>query len=211
MRIREVITYEDGKALAEIALASTETKPTDGLATGSTITEADTGKTFVLDEDSATWTEYTSGGGGGGGSSWTLLHEEDIEVSTTSTSAINVKTINVPGAYTGDLIVCVATDTLGVRAGYLTRTLSFMANAYAASGSTYDWSSYVGFGVKRKEDDSWGSGNAARGIFIGSISSNDDVVIKAQYNSSMSGTIDSTYHIAIYKLSLPDGTPSPFA
>lgn len=32
-----------------------------------------------------------SGGGGGGGSSWTLLHEEDIEISTTSTSAITKK------------------------------------------------------------------------------------------------------------------------
>ena len=86
MRIREVITYEDGKALAEIALASTETKPTDGLATGSTITEADTGKTFVLDEDSATWTEYTSGGGGGGGDEWKDMLILDVEGGNTSTT-----------------------------------------------------------------------------------------------------------------------------
>lgn len=80
MRSKKVVTYEDGKALAEIALASSEAKPTDGLATGSTIVEVDTGKNYVLDEDSATWTEYSSGGGGGSAGGGNFVVEVEVAV-----------------------------------------------------------------------------------------------------------------------------------
>ena len=67
IRIKDSTTYQDGKQNVDIALASTDTKPTD-VATGSTCVETDTGKHYVFDEDSGDWTEeQTSGGGGGGG------------------------------------------------------------------------------------------------------------------------------------------------
>lgn len=83
IRIKDSTTYEDGKQNVDVALASTDTKPTD-VATGSTMVETDTGKSYVFDEDSAKWTETKSGGGGGGSSSgvfWVnVLYDEDTDV-----------------------------------------------------------------------------------------------------------------------------------
>lgn len=210
MRIREVITYEDGKALAEIALASTETKPTDGLATGSTITEADTGKTFVLDEDSATWTEYTSGGGGGGGSSYTLLYEEDVEVSSATGTVIVVKEIAVDGIYTSDLLFVRIRDKAGRRQGYFLESEAYIANPNPVNGITSIFSTvgrntiYDDNGAFKVDNGMYGG----FGVFVDVIESADTITISARTGR---GNVGGTYHVAIYKLSLPDGTPSPFS
>ena len=39
----------------ELAGNSNDTKPTEGIATGSTFVEANTGKTYVFDEETSTW------------------------------------------------------------------------------------------------------------------------------------------------------------
>lgn len=57
IRIKESTTYQDGKQYLDIACASTDTKPTDGVATGSVCMEADTGKRYIYDEASETWSE----------------------------------------------------------------------------------------------------------------------------------------------------------
>lgn len=57
IRIKESTTYEDGKQYVELALTSDDTKPTDGIATGSTAMEADTGDTYMYDEDAQTWSK----------------------------------------------------------------------------------------------------------------------------------------------------------
>ena len=51
---------EDGKTkyYAEISGDSTETKPTADLIGGSLFFETDTGKNYILDEDSGDWNEY---------------------------------------------------------------------------------------------------------------------------------------------------------
>ena len=79
IRIKDSTTYQDGKQNVDIALASTDTKPTD-VATGSTCVETDTGKHYVFDEDSGDWTEEqtSGGGGGGGGTSWTTIFNESV-------------------------------------------------------------------------------------------------------------------------------------
>lgn len=41
----------------EAACLSTDTKPTDGVATGSILTEVDTGKVYMYDEDGEEWVE----------------------------------------------------------------------------------------------------------------------------------------------------------
>ena len=51
----------------EFAGLSTDSKPVDGVSTGSMFTEVNTGKTFAYDESSSTWIEQPSSGGGGGG------------------------------------------------------------------------------------------------------------------------------------------------
>lgn len=51
-------TFRDGGANhIEIACLSTDTKPTEKVATGSIAFEVDTGKFYAYDEDSTTWLE----------------------------------------------------------------------------------------------------------------------------------------------------------
>ena len=48
----------DAKNYVEIALDSTETKPTSMIADGSVALETDTGKMYVFNEKSGEWIEY---------------------------------------------------------------------------------------------------------------------------------------------------------
>ena len=41
----------------ELACVAADTKPTDGIATGSICVEVDTGNVFMYDEESSAWTE----------------------------------------------------------------------------------------------------------------------------------------------------------
>ena len=63
-----VVIESDGTTLnlADIYCNSDDTKPTENLANGSKLTEVDTGKTYLFDEDNEEWVEYSAGGGGGG-------------------------------------------------------------------------------------------------------------------------------------------------
>lgn len=47
----------NGKELVDLALKSTDSKPTTGIINGSLCIEVNTGKLFVFDEDATTWTE----------------------------------------------------------------------------------------------------------------------------------------------------------
>ena len=55
----KVVFGSDGKALElqEIVGLSTDTKPTDGLVTGSSFLEVDTGKLSLYDEVNEEWNE----------------------------------------------------------------------------------------------------------------------------------------------------------
>lgn len=59
IRIIESTTYDDGKQHLEVALLSTDSKPTESVATGSIAMEVNTGKMFVFDEVGSTWTELS--------------------------------------------------------------------------------------------------------------------------------------------------------
>lgn len=48
----------------EAAGLSTDTKPTDGIATGSLFLEVDTGDFYAFDEDGGTWGQIAALGGG---------------------------------------------------------------------------------------------------------------------------------------------------
>lgn len=66
-----IVELEDGSVLnrVEVYCGSGDTKPTSGIVNGSTLTEVDTGKTYLFDESNSSWTEVSTGGGGGGSSS----------------------------------------------------------------------------------------------------------------------------------------------
>ena len=71
IRSKRVNAYSDNAVLSEYYGLSTDTKPTENVATGSVFTEVDTGATFLYDEESEDWSEVENGssGGGGGGDS----------------------------------------------------------------------------------------------------------------------------------------------
>lgn len=49
--------FVDGKKYVEIYGTSSESKPTDGIVTGSVFVEVNTGKVFLFNEDSSSWVE----------------------------------------------------------------------------------------------------------------------------------------------------------
>lgn len=58
VRILKEETFVDGKRYIEAAGLSTDTKPTDGVITGSMFVEVDTGKGYLFKEaDSPEWVE----------------------------------------------------------------------------------------------------------------------------------------------------------
>lgn len=62
IRVLNERIFEDGKKLATLAGLSTDSKPTAGLVTGSTFTEADTGDVYMFYEaDSPGWGKIAAG------------------------------------------------------------------------------------------------------------------------------------------------------
>lgn len=57
VRVIETKFLKTGLAYKEFAGLSTDTKPTEGLATGSVFITVDTGKAYLYDEVGQTWTE----------------------------------------------------------------------------------------------------------------------------------------------------------
>lgn len=57
MRIIEDQITGDNKHIQTIFGASTESKPTTGMADGSVFVETNTGKAYLFDETSSTWVE----------------------------------------------------------------------------------------------------------------------------------------------------------
>ena len=50
-------SYNNDDVLIEAACLSTDSKPTDGIANGSTCIEMDTGKIFMFNESGSAWVE----------------------------------------------------------------------------------------------------------------------------------------------------------
>jgi len=57
IRVIKSTTYEDGKVHLEIACLSTDTKPTEGIATGSIALVVNTGDVYAYDEAGESWTK----------------------------------------------------------------------------------------------------------------------------------------------------------
>ena len=154
-----------------------------------------------------------SGGGGQPASSpWTKLAEQDFTVSTSSTSATDVGTIACgSAAWTKAKMVYVRVrDKAGKRDGYFFGSDSFFAINTSSEGSPCE---YCGRIIIRASGGlrSYGYSNSNFAGVVGySISNTGDVLVKAQYNSNYSKTIDGTFHVEVYTLEWPDNV-SPYA
>lgn len=100
-----MLTYTDsvdvgnGKILVQAVCLSTDTKPTTGIANGSTLIEINTSKTYMFDEESGEWDEVSQGGGGGGGSGssdfstaqMTIICEESADTNKNITDIVLIE------------------------------------------------------------------------------------------------------------------------
>lgn len=55
---RQVFFCTNGKVMVDAACLSTDTKPTSGIANGSTCVEMDTSKLYFFDEANSVWKEW---------------------------------------------------------------------------------------------------------------------------------------------------------
>lgn len=153
--------------------------------------------------------------GGGGASPWTLIHSEELTVSTTSTSDSSTKAITLSGIYTSSKILYVRIrDKAGKRAGYFYGTDNFIINPNPANGGTATVSTFIARYVIRYTSSnmfqsSLYSGVNGYGVYVYNLTSSGKLNLHQRYNTSSSLTIDGTYTVEVYTLDWPDGI-SPF-
>ena len=151
----------------------------------------------------------------GGGSSYTLLHSEDITISTTSTTVTNVKTIKIDSGWTADDIIYIRIrDKAGPRNGYFYGSDNFIINMYAENQQSgyyqnilkYDWRySNNAYGVRAE------AGSSPYGVAISQVTTYGavgiSITVVKRYSSTYSLTINGTFTIDIYKVTPPTGKP----
>ena len=148
----------------------------------------------------------TQGTASGGGSNWTLIGSKELTISTASTSNANKGDITCSGAYTKDDIIWVRVrDKAGARAGYMYGTDTFFLNANKANGSTSTYSTKATEVIRYSTSSQWGCYTGNYGVYAYSISSAGKILIYSRYNSTNTLTINGTYVIEVYKLTLPSG------
>lgn len=154
------------------------------------------------------------GGGGGGGSSYKLLATKEYEVSTTSTSAIDVDSfmLDAEEVYTADKLVYVRVRPKEEPESGFYGVDQFIPNPYPAQPGGYSANSNAIMYVKGNGvvDITYSNAGTKYGVYVQNIASDGTVSVKARYNSSSSKTIDGTYVLELYLLDWPDNV-SPFA
>ena len=143
---------------------------------------------------------------GGGGSSWTLLGSKEMTISTTGTSNTNQGDITCSGAFTKDDIIWVRIrDKAGKKSGYMYGTDTIFLNANKANGSTSTYSTKMTTVIRYSTSSQWACYIGNYGVYAYSISSAGKILIYSRYNSTNTLTINGTYVIEVYKLTLPTG------
>lgn len=108
------------KVYIESVCLSTDSKPTTGIANGSTCIEMNTGKKFMFNEDSGEWVEVPSSGGGGGGGGGGDFSTAQVTVNIIDfEDGAEVHLMDVPKVengilMSGEMYVVTATDTITI-------------------------------------------------------------------------------------------------
>lgn len=144
---------------------------------------------------------------GGGGSNWTLIGSKELSISSTSTSNANKGDLTVGSdAFTKDKIIWVRIrDKAGARAGYMYGTDTIFLNANKQNGSSSTYSTKMTTVIRYSTSSQWACYVGNYGVYAYSISSAGKILIYARYNSTNTLTINGTYLIEVYELTLPNG------
>lgn len=148
---------------------------------------------------------------GGGGSPWTLVASKEFTVNTSSTSVVDVGTIDCGSALAqGDkLIFTIVRDKAGKRAGYFYGGYNICLNyEIKDTPSAQPLKNIVSNAMYGQDANSkWYNLNNAYGVYVKSVNctrENASATVSARYYSTL-GTIDGTYLVEIYTLDFPNG------
>lgn len=133
-----------------------------------------------------------AGGGGGGEGGLTPTVEKTYNVSTTSTTAIDIDTIRIPLEDTiGKWMLTIIEDTNGQRTDYFYAWTNTRFNGAGNGGSYFKGGTATGFSS---------SSNAQYGVYAVITATTTDRVIdiKAKYETSRTGTIDGTFKVRVF-------------
>ena len=157
--------------------------------------------------------EVTVNVSGGGGSSYALLASQDFEVNTTSSTDIDVGTMNLgSSAYTSDKILYVKIrDKAGARASHYIGTDAFMINPFPTRSGTTNLTAYAELVSYLNSSNNYQTTATTTGYGLKGTSLTDAGVltIKARYSSSY-GAIDGTYNVSVYLLDYAPNQGNPF-
>ena len=144
-------------------------------------------------------TVNVSGGG------YTLLGSAEFTVNTTSTSAIDVGTIDCGSSwYTSDKIIMVTVrDKAGKRNGYFTSHISYLINQNAKNGSSSTMSFFGPACIYANSSGVYQRLSAYNGVYGYRITSAGVVTVRAAANAKM--TINGTYVCEVWALDYPTG------
>ena len=186
-------------------------KSTSGTATFTDVTDT----TAVASDVASGKYFYTAAGvrtqgtasGGGGGSNWTLVKSGTLTVNTTSTSAGSAGTISCgSGAWTaGDIIWVHIRGQSGKRAGYFYGSDAIFLNYRAKNGSTSADSVPAIQYIRVDSGGTYTCATGSYGVYAYSLASDGTLTIRRRYNSTNTLTINDTFDIKVYKLTVPSG------
>ena len=147
---------------------------------------------------------------GGGGSNWTLLGSSSYTVSTTSSSATEIGTISCgSAAVTSSAVIWVRVrGRKGPTAGYFYGSDAIFLNPHPANETTgaYTFSNVGVLAIRYASATTrYAVYNGQYGVYAYSIKNDGVVSIRRRYNSSYSLTINDTFDVEVYKLTLPTG------
>ena len=143
--------------------------------------------------------------GGGGGSNWELIGSKEFDVSTSSTTASVVGSVvfDTEPLSDGDIIWVHIRDKAGKRNNYF-----YGHDDYAIKIPSLQ-NGIVARMLLNYKDDAYGGtagSSSNNGVYVDSIEFDTKTVnIKSKYNSTYSCTINGTYKVDVYKLTVPDG------
>ena len=156
---------------------------------------------------------YTSAGvrtqgtssGSGGSSNWTLIKSGTLTVNTTSTSAGSAGTLECGStAWTAtDIIWVRIRGQSGKRAGYFYGSDAFFANYRAKNNSTSADSVPTVLYYRVDSGSTYTAASGSYGVYAYSINTSGTLTIRRRYNSTNTLTINDTFDIEVYKLTLP--------
>lgn len=145
--------------------------------------------------------------GGGGSSNWTLVKSGSLTVNTTSTSAASAGTLECgSGAWTANDVLWVhIRGQSGKRAGYFYGSDAIFVNYRAKNGSTSANSVPAVQYIRVDSSGTYTCATGSYGVYAYSITTGGTLTIRRRYNSTNTLTINDTFDIKVYKLSMPTG------